>query len=104
MTGIIWYKDREHGFERLDQLIEHYSRLGVTPTKVKKSYFFAFAHFDNGDYWRVFSANDNNRGASCNVSLIEDTIDRDIVNCIIKPCTKAFPYQAFAFYSGEKFF
>ena len=100
MTGIIWYKNREVGFDRFDKLIEEYSRLGVTPTKVKKSYFFAFVHFDNGDYWRVFSASDNNRGAACNVSLIEYDVDKELVDCIIKPCTKAFPYRAIGYYGN----
>lgn len=106
MTGIIWYDNkteygRKKAFERFEQLIEDYSKRNIMITKTKKSYFFAFVQFENGDYWRVFSTNENNRGAACNVSLIESDIPKEIIDTIIKPCTKALPYRAFNFYYSD---
>ena len=103
MTGIIWYNHKtKHGrrkaFERLDYLIEDYSKMNIMGNKVKKSYFFAFVQFENGDYWRVFSTNENNRGACCNVSLIDDDIPQETIDVLIKPCTKGLPYQAINYY------
>lgn len=103
MTGIIWYDNktkygRKKAFERFEQLIEDYSKRNVMITKAKKSYFFAFVQFENGDYWRVFSTNENNRGACCNVSLIDSDIDKERINVLIKPCTKGLPFQAIGYY------
>ena len=54
--------------------------------------------FDNDDIWRVVRAADSGRGHSTNVSYIDRRISQEIINTVIKPATKAMPYQAFRFY------
>ena len=43
-------------------------------------------------------AGENARGHRCNVSYIERSIPEDVVQYIIKPCTTAFPYNAYNYY------
>lgn len=60
----------------------------------------ATIYFKNGDIWTMANAKDSARGHCCNVSYIQRSIPIDIVEQIIKPCTKAFPYRAYNYY-GE---
>ena len=48
--------------------------------------------------WRVVRASDSGRGYAANVSYIDYRISQEIINTIIKPATKSWPYQAFRFY------
>ena len=54
--------------------------------------------FPNGDYWIAVKATEYSRGRACNIAYIDCEIDKDIVNCVIKPTIKSFPYQAYHYY------
>ena len=55
----------------------------------------AFADFDNGDRWIVVKASECSRGQACNIAYIDRTINYDLIQKIIMPTIKAFPYQAY---------
>lgn len=54
--------------------------------------------FENEEQWQAFHANENRRGLSCNVSLIDKEINEEIKRCIIFPCTKSSPWTAIGYY------
>lgn len=99
MRGIIWAYLSEGANEQLFKIEEQYARMGVKPIQrvVNKS-AGSWISFDNGDVWRVVRASDSGRGHSANVSYIDRRISQEVINTIIKPATKAMPYQAFHFY------
>lgn len=99
MRGIIWAYLTDDANEKLLQIEEQYARMSIKPMKriINKS-VGSWILFDNGDMWKVVRASDNGRGYSANVSYIDRRISQEIINTIIKPATKAMPYQAFRFY------
>ena len=55
--------------------------------------------FANGDYWRAFKiSSTNGRGLRCNISYIDNRIDKDLINTIIQPSTISKPYGAIGYY------
>lgn len=99
MRGIIWAYLTDDANEKLLQIEEQYARMNIKPMKriINKSAGSQIL-FDNGDMWKVVRASDNGRGYSTNISYIDRRISQEIINTIIKPATKAMPYQAFRFY------
>ena len=100
MIGIVWYCYKENGKERLEKVIEDYKRMGIEVAHAIRSHNETEILFENKDVWRMVRGSDSQRGRCCNVSLIERSIPIDIYECVIRPCTKALPYQAIGFY-GE---
>ena len=99
MRGIIWAYLSEGANEQLLEIEEQYARMGVKPIqRVINRAAGSWISFDNGDVWRVVRASDSGRGHSANVSYIDRRISQEVINTIIKPATKAMPYQAFRFY------
>lgn len=103
MKGIIWYINNDAGLYELDHIKNNYQRKGINFLQYKtysrsKNNKDEYIIFENGDEWRTCYAGDSSRGAACNISLIESEIPKEIVDTIIKPCTKALPYRAFNFY------
>lgn len=99
MKGIIWAYLTDDGNEKLLQIEEQYARMDIKPIRrvINKS-AGSWILFDNDDVWRVVRASDSGRGHSANVSYIDRRISQETINTIIKPATKAMPYQAFRFY------
>ena len=104
MKGIIWYTNNEVGLQKLENIKNNYQKKGInfiqyTSQKrgINKDECIIF---ENGDQWRTCWASDSMRGAACNISLIESEIPKEIVDTIIKPCTKALPYQAYNYYGN----
>lgn len=54
--------------------------------------------YDNGDYWIACGVRESARGHRCNISYVDARIDSEFIDCIIKPCTIAGPYQAFHYF------
>ena len=86
---------------KLWKIVEDYEKIGIKPIKKVNSSSSAWVEFDNGDYWKAIGAHDSARGNSINISYIDHAISEDVVNCIIKPCTKAYPFQAINYYWTE---
>lgn len=99
MRGIIWAYLSEGANEQLFEIEEQYARMGVKSIqRVINRAAGSWISFENGDVWRVVRASDSGRGHSANISYIDRRISQEVINTIIKPATKAMPYQAFRFY------
>lgn len=104
MKGIIWYTNNEVGLQKLENIKNNYQKKGINfiqyTSQKRGTNKDECIIFENGDQWRTCKATDSQRGAACNVSLIENCIPLEIINCIIRPCTKAYPYQAYNYYGN----
>ena len=99
MKGIIWaYTSRKIGKMRLEVLVDEYKKLQIGIARSRINAQTLWIEFDNGDEWEVVLASDTARGRACNVSLIESCTPKDIVDEIILPCTKSYPYRAYNYY------
>lgn len=102
MKGIVWYKNRDIGFEKMRQIMEGYEKvgIGIQNSDLYQSRDQITVHYTNGDIWKCVPARENMRGNRANISLIERTIDKDILLNVIRPTTFMPPYAACDFY-GE---
>lgn len=99
MRGIVWAYITEDANQKLLEIEEDYNRLGIpTHKKVISQSIGSYIIFENNDMWRAVRASDSGRGYAANVSYIDRRISQEIINTIIKPATKSWPYQAFRFY------
>ena len=99
MKGIIWAYESDGANEKLLEIEEQYARMDIkTIRRVISKSAGSWILFDNDDIWRVVRASDSGRGHCANVSYIDRRISQEVINTIIKPATKAMPYQAFRFY------
>lgn len=99
MKGIIYCSTLKIGLEQFKKIIEDYSYLGIKCDKPKVNADQAFVNFDNGDKWVVVKANESARGNSCNIAYIDRMISDELVETVIMPTIKAFPYQAYRYYN-----
>ena len=100
MKGIVWGHTFQTAKEKLMEIQENYERYRIPVTRIKNSPYEYWIEFSNGDVWRAVSARESARGNKVNVSYIDRKIDPLFIDVIIRPCTIAFPYQAFRYY-GE---
>lgn len=49
--------------------------------------------FSNGSSIKFISASDNLRGSALNLLIVEYGIDREIINCVLRPCEKVDYYK-----------
>ena len=101
MRGIVYGSTFEKAKTQLEKIIEDYQKIGI---EINGRRGFRVAHnsmdvvFINGDQWTAVRASENSRGRACNIAYIDRDIDIEIVECIIKPTIKSFPYQAHRYY------
>lgn len=99
MRGIVWYNTLERGMEMIEKIEKNYKRYHyanlLTKTCGNRRYELVF---DNGDQWKIVTATTSARGNACNISYIDHEIPANVINTLIKPCTKAGPYQAFRYF------
>ena len=98
MKGIIWSYVMDDGIEQLLKIEKEYNHMGIEAQKRIISKSQCYIIFDNNDIWKVVKASECGRGECANISYIDRRIPQNIINTIIKPVTKAKPYQAFKFY------
>lgn len=98
MTGIIWYKTKQKGFMRLDELIEDYNKMNADIQIMQNNGSGAYIRFSNDDIWIVAPATDSSKARTSNIALIDNDIEQDIINKIIMPTLKLKPFQAYNFY------
>lgn len=99
MTGIIWYyTSKEVGKLRLEDLVEEYKKINIEVEQSWVNATSAAVIFKNGDRWEVVPANDRSRGRACNIALIEKCTPQDIVDTVILPCLKNYPFRAYNYY------
>ena len=96
MKGIVWYKNRDIGFEKMRQIMEGYEmmNIGIKNSNLYQSQSQISVEYTNGDIWKCV------RGNRANISLVERAIDKDFLLKVILPITHMPPYKACDFY-GE---
>lgn len=99
MKGIVWGLTIADAIEKMEQIERNYEmyRAANVLTRRKSNYVYELV-YDNGDYWIACGAHESARGRKCNISYIDVRIDPEVIDCIIKPCTTAGPYQAFRYF------
>jgi hypothetical protein len=102
MKGIVWYKNRNIGFEKMRQIMEGYEMMdiGIKNSNLYQSQNQITVEYTNGDIWKCVPAYESMRGNRANISLVERAIDRDFLLKVILPTTFMPPYKACDFY-GE---
>ena len=75
MTGIIWYKTKQKGLMRLDELIDDYDKMNVDIRIMQNNVSGVYIRFSNDDRWTVAPAADCSRGKASNVALIDNDIE-----------------------------
>lgn len=98
MKGIIWYKTKQKGFMRLDELIDDYAKINIGILSIRNHMSETYVRFLNDDIWIVTPATDFSRGKASNIALIDNDIEQDIINTIIMPTLKLKPFRAYNFY------
>lgn len=97
VKGIIWYyTDQQMARQRLQQLIEEYSRIHIEYKPGMRT--LNWVKFENGDEWEIAATDGSSRGFICNISLIEQGTPDEIVKTIIMPCIKGKPYRTYNYY------
>lgn len=100
MKAIIYCQEINTGMNKLNDIVKNYERINIETTNIKRiTKHSAFIVFKNGDEWTVTIANDGSRGRACNIAYIDRNIDEEIVQTIIMPAIKAYPYQAYQYYN-----
>lgn len=99
MKGIVWGLTQDAAWSKLQEIEENYKRYHTAKAVRRiKSFSYYEIQFDNGDVWQATRAGDFARGRKCNISYIDARIGKEIVDCIIKPCTIAGPYHAINYF------
>lgn len=74
----------------IDILKVNIKEVGV---KISISKYNPRIEFSNGSSIKVISASDNSRGFALNLLIVEYGIDREIINCVLRPCEKVDYYK-----------
>lgn len=74
----------------IDILKENIKDTGV---KIVISKYNSIIEFSNGSSIKFISASDNARGFALNLLIVEYGIDREIINCVLRPCEKVDYYK-----------
>ena len=101
MKGIVYGKTFEKAKIQLQEIIEDYKKIGIepeTPYNNRLGLNNFSVEFPNGDYWIAVRASENSRGRACNIAYIDRDIEQELIECVIKPTIKSYPYQAHRFY------
>ena len=98
MKGMVWAYNTDDAITKLLEIEKDYNKLGIKSIKRVIGKSQTYIVFNNKDIWQVARASDNSRGHATNISYIDRRISQEIINTIIKPATKSWPFQAFKFY------
>lgn len=102
MKGIIWYKTKQKGLDKFDELINNYN---IRKIKIIKTFSHPYdtVIFSNKDIWILIEASYKKRIGynipPSNLAYIEKGIRRKFIKKIIIPTVeKARPYNGYNFY------
>lgn len=102
MKGIVWGLTMDAAIKKLEEIEDNYDKYNTAKVLTKRKSFSTYELvYTNGDYWIACQASESARGRKCNISYIDDRIDVDFIQDIIKPCTCLGPYQAYRYYFTE---
>lgn len=74
----------------IDILKINIKNIGV---KISMSKYNPRIEFSNGSSFEIISVSDNLRGITSNLLIVEYGIDREIINCVLRPCEKVDYYK-----------
>lgn len=81
------------------EIASKYESMGIGLEKpLIKTKYELQSYFTNGDFWSTASVSNNRYGRRCNVAYIDDTIDPEVVDTVIKPCVTLGPYYAYNYF------
>ena len=98
IRGIVWYKNRNNGEEQFNIILSRYKIMGIPQIKIQKDKTTIFITLENGDKWWLIKADGQRKIGRCNISYIDRSINNEIIEKIIKPCTILWPYTAYNYY------
>lgn len=96
--GIIWGNTLEEAKEELTRLKHNYLACHRTITHEVNSRFAGIVEFDDGDFWEARVPSEASRGIRCNISYVSRSVDPDLIDNIIAPCTSQLPFNALRYY------
>lgn len=98
--GIIWYASghRDRAREQLNDIVQRYKMIRIGISQIKNNNSTCI--FDNGDEWRIASADDSGRGLRGTVHYIDRGISMYNLDNIIMPTMTAMVFSSYKFY-GE---
>lgn len=99
MKGVVWGLTFDAAVTKLRQIEKNYKRSHTAHLvrKIQNKSEHRL-EYDNGDVWRAVSAREARLGLRYNISYIDARINKDIIDCIIKPCSIAYPYHAINYF------
>ena len=98
IRGIIWGNTLEKTKEELTRLKHNYLACHRIITHEVNSRLAGVVEFDDGDFWEARVPNEASRGIRCNISYVSRSIDPDLIDNIIAPCTSRPPFNALRYY------
>ena len=98
IRGIIWGSTLEEAKEELTRLKHNYLACHRAITHEVDSPLAGVVEFDDGDFWEARVPNEASRGIKCNISYVSRSIDPDLIDNIIAPCTSLLPFNALRYY------
>ena len=98
IRGIIWGNTLEEAKEELTRLKHNYLAGHRTITHEVNSRLAGVVEFDDGDFWETRVPNEASCGIRCNISYVSRSIDPDLIDNIIAPCTSRPPFNALRYY------
>ena len=98
IRGIIWGSTLEEAKEELTRLKHNYLACHRAITHEVDSPLAGVVEFDDGDFWEARVPNEASRGIKCNISYASRSIDPDLIDNIIAPCTSLLPFNALRYY------
>ena len=98
MKGVIWGQTFESAKEQLDKIIYNYEKNGCGKVRITKDQVL----FCNGDVWAIKNASNSTPGLRANIAYIDNRIDTQIIDEVIKPSLTLLPYTAIHYYFPEE--
>lgn len=74
----------------IDILKINIKNIGV---KISMSKYNPRIEFSNGSFFEFISVSENSRGITSNLLIVECGIDREIINCVLRPCERVDYYK-----------
>ena len=102
MKGIVFGSTFKNAEEKLLQILENYKKINIEKTLIKHNSSELVCIMSNGDYWQAVVATIGARGRACNIAYIDREISQEIINTVIMPTLKCFPYTAYNYYGKVK--
>jgi len=82
--NLIFATHRKRGIEFLENLIGEFKYKDIL--RFTKSSTDATVELKDGTIYKVVSASDNSRGCKCNKAYVESGTNKQIIDCVIRPC------------------